>query len=139
MSASNYPPGVSDNTIGAPWNEPVVPDEEFEVTCSQSLSKTVTVTTNNYIPGASGVDYERDDEGGTYASPWHDDPDTSDTNWAEEFSCSHYTPLQIISKCGELCKYLLDRNMTSYGINSLKRLLEECSDWTEDETEYIEN
>ena len=59
----HYPLGA--DTPDAPWNQEEVPDEDFEITCSQSLSKTVTVTTNNYIPGASGVDYERDDEGGT--------------------------------------------------------------------------
>ena len=63
---SNYPDGLSDSTVGAPWNEESIPEKEFEVTCSQSLSKTVTVWTDNYIPGASGVDYERDDEGGIY-------------------------------------------------------------------------
>ena len=78
--ASNYPDGLTDWTPGCPWTEEEVPEEDFEITCSQSLSRTATVTTNNYIPGASGVDYEPDDEGGCYASAWHDDPDTSDTN-----------------------------------------------------------
>lgn len=137
IESGYYAPGTEFRS-DAPWNEPVIPEKEFEVTCSQSLSKTVSVITDNYIPGASGVDYEPDDEGGYCASGWHDSDDTSDTNWEEEYSNEHYTPLQIISKCGELCKYLLDRNMTNYGINSLKRLLEECSGWTEDETEYIE-
>ena len=133
----HYPLGA--DTPDAPWNQEEVPDEDFEITCSQSLSKTVTVTTNNYIPGASGVDYERDDEGGTIAIPYHEDPDTSDTNWEDEFKGEHYTPLQIISKCEELCKYLLERDMTDYGKNSLTKLLNECSGWTNDETEFVEN
>lgn len=141
MSLSNYPPGVSDNTIGAPWNDPEVPDEDFEITCSQTLSKTVTVTTNNYIPGDSGVDYERDDEGGYYASGWHDDPDTSDTNWAEEYHDNDYhTPLQLI---GLFAKYLREEIEYSYidtpirNPKAMQRLLEECEGWCEDDTEYI--
>lgn len=140
MSASNYPPGVSDNTIGTPWNEPVVPDEEFEVTCSQSLSKTVTVTTNNYIPGASGVDYERDDEGGTYASPWHDDPDTSDTNWAEEYHSNDYhTPLQLIQLLRQVLENDLKSGIVFKSPKFTQDLINECEGWIEDETEYIEN
>jgi hypothetical protein len=134
----NYPAGA-DNEM-APWNEPSIPEEDFEITCSQSLSKTVTVTTNNYIPGTSGVDYERDDEGGTYVSPWHDDPDTSDTDWAEEYHSNDYhTPLQLI----QLLKQVLENDLKS-GIvfkspKFTQDLINECEGWTEDETEYIEN
>ena len=78
---SNYPDGLSDYSVGAPWNEPDVPEKDFEITCSQSLSRTATVCTNNYIPGASGVDYEPDDEGGYCACGWQDPDDTSDTDW----------------------------------------------------------
>ena len=138
--ASNYPDGLSDWTPGTPWNEPIVPEEEFEVTCSQSLSKTVKVTTNNYIPGASGVDYESDDEGGCCAVPWHDAPDTSDTNWADEYHDNDYhTPAQLL----ELFKQCLEENM-KHGLvfktpKFTNNLIKECEGWLEDETEFIEN
>lgn len=133
----NYPPGA--DTPDAPWNEPVIPEKDFEITCSQSLSRTVIVTTNNYTPGASGVDYEPDDEGGYYASGWHDPDDTSDTNWAEEYHDNdHYTPIQLI----ELFKQCLEENLKNGLVfktpGVTKRLIEECDGWTEDETEYIE-
>ena len=38
MSLSNYPSGVSDSTWDAPWNDPDIPEHDFEITCSQSLS-----------------------------------------------------------------------------------------------------
>ena len=141
---SNYPDGVSDNTPGAPWNEEFIPEKEFEVTCSQSLSKTVTVTTNNYIPGASGVDYEPDDEGGYYASGWHDPDDTSDTNWEEEYSNEHYTPLQLINLFKRHLSDELNAILNSTGEKPnkerlLRHLIDECSDWTENETEYVED
>lgn len=140
MSASNYPPGLSDSTVGAPWNESDVPYEEFEVTCSQSLSKTVKVTTNNYIPGASGVDYETDDEGHPYATPWHDDPDTTDTDWAEEYHDNDYhTPMQLL----ELFKQCLEENMKNGVVfktpGVTKQLISECDGWIEDETDYCED
>ena len=138
----NYPAGA--DTPDAPWNQSDPDDMDFDVTCSQTLSKTVTVTTNNYIPGA---DYESDDEGGCYASPWHDDPDTSNTNWAEEYhNNDHYTPIQLI----ELYKETLKEQLKSWEgmdeipsakaqIRRIEHLIEECEGWIEDETEYVEN
>ena len=145
--SSNYPDGLSDWTPGTPWNEPEIPDEDFEITCSQSLSRTATVTTNNYIPGASGVDYEPDDEGGCYAVGWHDDPDTSDTNWAEEYHDNdHYTPIQLIGLYKETLKEQLkswegmdEIPSAKAQIRRIEHLIEECEGWTEDETEYVEN
>ena len=149
MSLSNYPPGVSDSTWDAPWNEPDIPEEEFEVTCSQSLSRTATVWTSNYIPGASGVDYEPDGEGGYCASSWHDPNDTSDTNWADEYKSNGYkTPLQLIQMLREYLEKDLrdiqkdmlpnDRSYKATKARQLKGLIEECDCWSEDETEYIE-
>ena len=133
-----YPPGAEFDP-SAPYNEPTVPDEDFDVTCSQTLSKTVTVTTNNYIPGAEGVDYDSDDEGGCYAVPYHDDPDTSDTNWAEEYHDNQYhTPAQLL----ELFKQCLEENMKNGLVFKTPKftedLIKECEGWSEDETEYIE-
>lgn len=145
MNAADYYPAGAYNDSSAPYNQSDIPEEEFEVTCSQSLSKTVSVWTNNYIPGASGVDYERDDEGGIYASPWNEDPDTSDTNWAEEYHDNdHYTPIQLIALYKETLKEQLKSwegmEETYAGkreIRHIEHLIEECNDWTEDETEYI--
>ena len=141
----NYPAGA--DTPDAPWNQSDPDDMDFDVTCSQTLSKTVTVTTNNYIPGAEGVDYESDDEGGCYASPWHDDPDTSDTNWAEEYhNNDHYTPIQLIELYKETLKEQLkswegmdEIPSTKAQVRRIEHLIEECEGWTEDETEYVEN
>jgi hypothetical protein len=136
---SNYPPGVSDNTPDAPWNEPEIPEKEFNVLCSQTLSKSTPIWTDDYWPGASGVDYEPDGEGGYCASGWQEDDDTSNTDWHKVYKDNTYTPLEIISKCGDLCKFLLDRDMTQYGKNSLKLLMEACQGWQEDETEIMED
>ena len=135
---SNYPTMSQFEWDNAPFSQADIPEKDFEVTCSQSLSRTATVTTSNYIPGASGVDYESDGDGGCCACGWQDPDDTSDTNWSDEYhSNGHYTPLQIIQHCEELCRYLLERDITDYGKNSLKKLMEECQNWQDDETEYI--
>lgn len=137
---SNYPPGLSDHTIGAPWNDSDIPEREFEVTCSQSLSKTVTVVTSNYIPGASGVEYETDDEGHIHTIPYQDNPDTSDTNWVDEYHENDYhTPAQLLA----LFKQCLEENM-KHGLvfrspKFTKCLIEECEGWNDDETTIVED
>ena len=140
MSEADFYPAGSYRDPSAPYNQPDIPEEEFEVTCSQSLSRTATVWTSNYIPGASGVDYEPDGEGGYCASSWHDDHDTSDTNWAEEYHDNdHYTPLQLIELFREhLEAELNNSNIPQNRVNKYKHLIEECEGWSEDETEYIE-
>lgn len=143
---SNYPPGAEYDP-NAPWNEVDVPEQDFEVTCSQTLSKTVTITTNNYIPGASGVDYEPNDEGGYDAVGWHDEDDTSDTDWSKEYEYDHFTPLQLIQMLREYVANDLDRvdiiaketNQSKVFLErKLKHLIEECDCWNNDETEYIQ-
>ena len=143
---SNYPPGAEFDP-SAPFNEVEVPEKDFEVTCSQSLSRTAIVTTNNYIPGASGVDYESDDEGGCTAVSWHDPDDTSDTCWKDEYESNGYTtPLELI---GILKTYLgkeltelensMEPNDRSYKATQARRLrflIGECESWTEDEIDF---
>lgn len=140
MRDSDYYPAGAWSDPSAPYNEVDVPEKEFDVTCSQSLSKTVTVVTNNYIPGAEGVDYEPDDEGGYYASGWHEPDDTSDTNWADEYhENDHYTPIQLIELFGTHLKNELSANeFPENKVNLYKHLIEECDSWIEDETEYVE-
>ena len=133
---SNYPPGAEFDP-NAPWNEVEVPEKDFDVTCSQSLSKTVTVCTNNYIPGASGCDYEPDGEGGYSTIGWHEDDDTSDTDWAQEYHENDYhTPAQLL----ELFKDILVRDLENgnpfKSEKYTKQLIEECEGWTEDETDF---
>jgi hypothetical protein len=145
MRESGWYPAGAEFDANAPYNEPYVPEKEFDITCSQSLSRTATVWTDNYIPGASGVDYEPDDEGGYYASGWQDPDDTSDTNWGEEYkACGHYTPLQLIQLYKETLKEQLKSweglEDSSTGKNEIRRiehLIEECDCWSDDETEYI--
>ena len=133
---SNYPPGAEFDP-NAPWNEVEVPEKDFDVTCSQSLSKTVTVCTNNYIPGASGCDYEPDGEGGYSTIGWYEDDDTSDTDWAQEYHENDYhTPAQLL----ELFKDILVRDLENGNLfrseRYTKHLIEECQGWTEDETDF---
>lgn len=142
----NYPAGA--DTPDAPWNEVEVPEKDFDVTISQSLSRDITVTTNNYVPGASGVDYEPDDEGGYCACGWQDSDDTSDTDWAEVYKENgHLTPLQLIERFHAILKVeqknVERRQAKKFSpirkmkLGFIKHLIAECEGWTNDETEFL--
>ena len=124
----NYPPGA--DTPDAPWNEPIVPEREFDVTISMSLSRTVQCYTNKYIP-------EVDEENG------HLYVDTSNTPWSEVYGDNHKTIPELLE---ELKKYIqkdfdnladdetkMDK---AFHRRRLEFLLTECDEWTVDEEDY---
>lgn len=137
IESGYYPPGAEYDP-NAPYNESVIPEKDFEVTCCQTLSRTVNVYTDNYIPGCCGCDYE---DG--VAIGWNDPDDTSNTNWAEEYHDNdHYTPLQLINlfkrALSDELNTILNEHPDKKREKYLRHLIEECSDWCEDDIEYIE-
>lgn len=120
MSLSNYPPGAEFDS-SAPYNEPVVPEREFEITISQTLSKLVTVTTDNYIPE---VDYET---GHMYT-------DTSETDWYEVYEGQHYTIPSLL----EHLQVFAEKELENVSPNSgrgreLQSIINACKDWIVDD------
>ena len=123
-----YPPGAY-NDPDAPWNQPAIPEEDFEVTISQTFSKTVIVTTDDYVP-EKGYD---EDTGSCYTYA-----DTEETYWEQIFNQQHFKIQDLLS---ELKKYILE-DIKNTGKNTgkgmyLEKLLEACDGWTEDECEVI--
>lgn len=141
----NYPPMSQSQWDSAPFNEVEVPEKEFDVTCTLCMSKTVSCYTKDYIPGAEGVDYEPDDEGGSYAVPYHEDDDTSDTNWSEVFKDNHKTIPELLE---EFKQYLqkdlknidavaeIRKHDKAFLKRKLEHLIEECDGWSIDEEDY---
>jgi hypothetical protein len=134
---SNYPAGLSDHSADAPWNDPVVPEKEFGVAISQSLSKTTTVSTDDYFPCAEDVW----DDGVGHHDEW---ADTSETDWKKAYSYEHKTPLELIG----LLKEYLEKDLKSLESDEyikirearrLRGLIEECDGWVDDETTIVED
>jgi hypothetical protein len=125
----NLPPGAA-NDPNAPYNEVEIPEREFDVTISMSLSRTVQCYTNKYIP-------EVDEENG------HLYVDTSDTPWSEVYGDNHKTIPELLE---ELKKYIqkdLDnladdetKMDKAFHRRRLEFLLTECDEWTVDEEDY---
>ena len=128
----NYPPGS--DTADAPWNEVEVPDMEFDVTISMSLSKTVKCSTNKYNPVVIDEPHNR----------LHEEyPDTSDTPWSEVYGDNHKTIPELLE---ELKKYIqkdlnnLANDETkmdkAFHRRRLEFLMKECDNWVVDEEDY---
>ena len=120
-----YPPGAYDDP-SAPYNEPVIPDEEFVLTVSLALSKTVTVNTDKYIPE---IDYETG----------HMSADTSETDWNEVYEEQHYTIPELLERLRVYAEEDLKNVDPKSGRGrELQRIEEACKGWIIDDYEVIE-
>jgi len=121
-----YPAGAYDDP-NAPYNQSEQPDKDFGVTCSQTLSKEVTVTTNKYT-----LECDYDEDG------FWKHTDTSDICWADEYKSNGYhTPLKLLQLFKEFLEEQKSQGIVFKTPHFTNKLIEELDDWQEDETEYI--
>lgn len=132
MTESGYYPPGAEFDPDAPWNQNDPEEKEFKVTVSQTLSKSTTVTTSDYIPGGYFPETEWDIDG-YHTVTCHEPDDTSDTDWKKAYNNEHYTPLGLIQEFKEM----LEKN-TPIPETRRKHLINECMNWIEDDLEVCE-
>lgn len=122
-----YPPGAEFDP-NAPYNEPVIPEQDFEVDVEYVLQKeAVKVTTDDYIP-------EFDEETG------HVDANTENTDWENVYENSHYTIPELLSELESYIKQDLERYKGSATKErQLKEMLEDCQGWELYDKSYSES
>lgn len=118
MSDVAYYPAGSYSDPNAPYNEPVIPERDFDIDVEFVMSKAVTVTTNDYAP-----EYD-DEDGREYAN-------TENTDWEKAYDNSGH--LTIAEMLQELESYVKD-DMTKTAPNTgkgryLQRVLASCQGW----------
>lgn len=113
----NYPPGAAHDP-NAPYNEPVIPEMDFEIEAEFVMRKTVTVCTDDYNP-----EYDEED-GHTYAN-------TDDTNWGNAYDQSgHYTIPELLDELKGFIENEIPRVAANSGRGrELQRMLESCQNW----------
>ena len=133
-----YAPGTEFDE-NAPWNQVENPEEEFNVTIVETLSKDVTIVTTNY-----NLEVDRDEDG------CYRNCDTSDTDWKDEYKKQGCTAIETIIAVKTYLeevrlKDLIDithcRNLTESEQKELrvvKDLIEQCSGWEQEEIEFCE-
>ena len=125
-SAADYYPAGAYRDPSAPYNQVDVPEKDFDVLISQTLSRDTTITTQDYQP-------EFDEETG------YTDANTEETDWKKAYCDVAMTPLEIIGAAEKIAKALLEQGQTRVGGVYLKSLVKDCEGWVEDETEVMEN
>ena len=119
MTESGYYPPGAEFDPNAPYNQLELPEEEFDITVTQTLSKTLTVATDNYRY------IEEADEDGRYV-----EYDTDETDWEDVYAEDHHTPEQLIA----LFKRFLERKDEEEIPDSIRQhLIKECEDWIVEE------
>ena len=104
------------------------PVKAYTVTVSQTLSKTVTVLTNDYKT-LDGYDEK------TNKHILVDD--TSDTNWKKVFEREHWNIASLLEVLKEYVKNDMLNHTTDRGQRQLEALFMACNNWHEDEYEVI--
>jgi len=124
----NYPLGAR-NDPRAPYNQKEPPELEFEVTISQTFSKTVKVKTSDYVE-----EEDWDDLGNCKCVT----PNTQDTNWVGIYQEQHFTLQDLLGELKSMAqeKFSQVGEHTSQG-KYLKSIIEACDDWHNDETEVV--
>lgn len=106
----NYPPGAA-NDPNAPWNEKDPPEKLFDILVSCSLSKELSVYSENYDPcGYNGA--------GLLNSP------------IDDYKEHHYTIQELLSILKEVATEKLAKKEDT---SKWKQVLEDCNNWTVDE------
>lgn len=128
MRESGYYPTGAEFDPNAPYNEPVIPERDFEVDVEYVLQKkAVKVTTDDYSP-------EFDDETG------HVDANTEDTDWENAYNNSHYTIPELLSELESYIKQDLERYKGSATKErQLKEMLKDCDGWELYDKSYSES
>lgn len=128
MSASNVPMGAEYDS-SAPWNQ--VENSEIERDCevTETITRKITLSTTDYI-----AEKDWDDELGKCVSV-----DTSDTDWAAEYSNQEYTVLELIDKLKAYVEVDIKNTSPNTGKGrELQRLLSACKGWEQVELEVEE-
>ena len=135
--SGNYPQGTEYNP-NAPWNQTNPEPVKVEVTISQSLSRSTTITVTDYT--ATKYDDIEYDEDGYINRIEGIDYDFSDSDLKGAYEEQEYTIPELLNY---LKAYLIvDINECSKEGSKRKKLqhiLKCCEGWEVDETEVVEN
>ena len=128
MYNDNYPPGVSDSTPGAPWNEPA--DNEptkVEVEYSCVMRRVCDVETTNYTKEECD-DYERDEDGG-YVHYGGTEILFDEDDFRGEYDEQRFSPAELIDELKTIVTMLINGDEVTVSRRKLRQILEDCEGW----------
>lgn len=137
MIESGYFPPGTEYDKESPWNQEENPEEDFDITIVETLSKNVTITTSNYQ-----LEIGRDEDGD------YRHCDTSDTPWKDEYKTQGCTAIETLIavktyleevRLEDLKDLSLCRELTiseKKELKVVKDLIEQCKGWEQEEVEF---
>lgn len=126
---NNYDYPLGADTPLAPWNQVENCEIERDCNVTETITRNVMLSTTDYI-----AEKDWDDELGKCVSV-----DTSDTDWAAEYSNQEYTVLELIDKLKAYVEVDIKNTSPNTGKGrELQRLLSACSGWEQVESEVEE-
>ena len=132
-----YPPGVEYNP-NAPWNQTDPEPVKVEVTISQSLSRSTTITVTDYT--ATKYDDIEYDEDGYINRIEGIDYDFSDSDLKGAYEEQEYTIPELLNYLKAYLIVDINECSTESGKRKgLQHILNCCEGWIVDETEVVEN
>ena len=123
----DYPLGADNSS--APWNQ--IENSEIERDCevTETITRKITLSTTDYI-----AEEDWDNDFGRCVSA-----DTSETDWAAEYSNQEYSVLELIVKQKSYVEEDIKNTSPNTGKGrELQRLLSSCSGWEQVESEVEE-
>lgn len=115
-SNSNYPIMTQSQWDNAPFNQEDLPEKQFEAFISCSLSKDITISSNDYNPN------------GKYGNEELNNP-------VNAYRENHYTILELLDILSDVAKMKLidNKNHSKYYLDEWTQILNDCSGWVVDD------
>ena len=135
MSESSYYPLGTEFDSTAPYNQSDQTPIEVDVCISQTLHKSTTISTTDYIT-EEWEDCERGDDG-KFITTRRVNYDFSDSNLLEAYKIDNWTIPELLNELKNYIQQDLDKGCSKSKESYLKRMIAACEDWELDEEEVI--
>ena len=129
----NYPVGADGSD--APYNQSDPEPVEVDVCISQTLHKSTTISTTDYV-AEECEDCERDDDG-RFVTTGGVSYDFSDSDLLNAYKNDSWTIPELLYELKDYIKQDLDRGCSESKKIWLERMMKACEGWELDEEEVI--
>ena len=134
IESGYYPPGAEFDP-NAPYNQRDPDEIEVNVCISQTLHKSTTISTTDYV-AEEWEDYERDDDGG-FVTTREVSYNFSDSDLLSAYKNDNWTIPELLNELKNYIQQDLDKGCSKSKESYLKCMIAACEDWELDEEEVI--
>lgn len=135
IESGYYPPGAEFDP-NAPYNQRDPDEIEVNVCISQTLHKSTTINTTDYV-AEEWEDCERDEDG-RFITIGGTSYDFSNSDLLGAYKADNWTIPELLNELKNYIKRDLDNNYSKSKKIYLERMMKACEDWELDEEEVIE-